>query len=136
MRSSIIIATFVALAAALPAIVPVEKTDLVVRTESLDSTAAALETRQTIGDWSATFAWPATSIMVGGLAAQVRATNLNNGNYKFEFFNTSPPNNVDISYRISYGGNTLSSVVVRAGQTTTATVPKTGDNWNVYITAA
>jgi hypothetical protein len=136
MRSSIIIASFIALAAALPAIVPVEKTSLAVRTESLETTAA-LEPRQGFNNFDRTYSWPDTQITGGGLGAQFQATNQGDSNYKFQFWNSSPANTNALNYRISYGGNTLVSVNLTPGQTTTVNnVPKTGDNFNVFIKLA
>lgn len=133
MRSSILVASFVALVAALPAI-SVEETSLAVRTESFDATA--LESRQTVIPFDRTYSWPDTQIIGGGLSAQFQATNQGN-NYKFQFWNSAPPNSPTLNYRVSYGGNTLVSVNLSTGQTTTVNnVPKTGDNFNVFIQAA
>ncbi|KAJ8118123.1 hypothetical protein OPT61_g830 [Boeremia exigua] len=134
MRSSIIIATFVALAAALPAIVPVEKTSLAVRTESYDATPA-LEARQTVV-FDQTYSWPDSIVEGGGMSAQFEATNQGNGNYKFQFWNSAPANAAALNYRVSYGGKTLASVNLSTGQTTTVTIPKTGDNFNVFVQPA
>ncbi|KAH6643551.1 hypothetical protein C7974DRAFT_381755 [Boeremia exigua] len=135
MRSSIIIASFVALVAALPAIVPVEKTSLAVRTESLDATVA-LEARQGFNPYDQTFSWPETEVYGGGLSAQFEATNLGNGNYKFQFWSSAPANGGTLNYRVSYGGKTLASVNLNPGKTTTVNVPKTGDNFNIFIQLA
>ncbi|KAJ4986227.1 hypothetical protein SVAN01_08274 [Stagonosporopsis vannaccii] len=135
MRSSIIIASFVALAAALPAIIPVEKTSLAVRTESLDA-LAALEPRQGFNNYDRTFSWPDTEFTGGGIGAQFRATNLGNGNFRFQFWNSSPPNTPAINYRVSYGGQTLASVNLTPQQTTIVNIPRTGDNYNVLIRLA
>jgi hypothetical protein len=135
MRSSFIIASFVALAAALPTIVPVEKTSLAVRTESLDTTAA-LEPRQGFNNFDQTYSWPDTSVSGGGLSAQFEATKQDDSNYTFQFWNSAPANTGALNYRVSYGGNTLVSVDLTTGQTATVPVPKTGDNFNVFIKLA
>ncbi|KAF2846795.1 hypothetical protein T440DRAFT_471498 [Plenodomus tracheiphilus IPT5] len=131
MRSSVIIASLIALAAALPAIVPVEETSLAVRTESLDA-SAALEPRQAFINFDRNFDWPETNIINGGRDAQFQATNKGDGNYKFQFWNTA--NKLDLNYRVSYGGKTLATAVLSPGQTaTTDNVPKTGETFNVFI---
>lgn len=134
MRSSIIIASIVALAAALPAIVPVEKTALAVRTESLEATAA-VEARQSSA-FDETYSWPDTEVYGSTLAAQFLATNQGNGKYTFQFWDSAPANNGALNYRVSSGGKTLASVNLVAGQTSTVTVPKTGSNFNVVIQLA
>ncbi|KAI8933226.1 hypothetical protein NX059_009861 [Plenodomus lindquistii] len=131
MRSSIIIASFIALAAALPAVVPVDNTALTARNSSRDTTAA-LEPRQTVV-LDRTYAWPNTSVSDYTIWAQFTATNLGNGNYEFEFSATSPEDLGVINFRVSYGGVTLMLVDLTTGHNDTVSVPKTGDNFNVFI---
>lgn len=136
MRSSIIIASFAVLAAALPAIVPVEKNSLTVRTEPLDATVA-LEARQVgFNVFDQTYSWPDTEVTGGGMDAEFQATNQGNGKYKFQFWNASPLNGDALNFRVSYGGKTLASVDLAIGNSTTVVVPKTGDNFNIFIQEA
>ncbi|KAH7076372.1 hypothetical protein BKA63DRAFT_509980 [Paraphoma chrysanthemicola] len=135
MRYSVIVASFIALAAALPTIAPVEENALAVRADALD-TPVTLEARQGFNPYDGTFDWPADSFTGGGRDAQFTAKNLGNGNYQFSFFNTGPPNGVRLNYRVSNAGKTLGEANLNVGQTTSITVPKTGGNYNVYIKQA
>ncbi|KAJ0107020.1 hypothetical protein J7T55_006898 [Diaporthe amygdali] len=133
------VAGLLSLAAALPTADPSQQDNSVARRgDALDHVLAVRADNSNVGfnPFDQTYSWPDTSVTGGGISAQFRATNLNNGNYSFQFWSSAPLNGGNLSYRVSYGGKELAKVVLSPGQTTTVTVPKTGDNFNIYIDAA
>ncbi|KAH7069349.1 hypothetical protein FB567DRAFT_246180 [Paraphoma chrysanthemicola] len=132
MRYSVIVASFIALAAALPTIAPVEENALAVRADAID-TPVTVEARQGFNPYDGTFDWPADSFTGGGRDAQFTAKNLGNGNYQFSFFNLSP---LTLYYRVSNAGKTIGEATVGGQKSAGITVPKTGGNFNVIIRQA
>ncbi|KAL1865048.1 hypothetical protein Daus18300_007395 [Diaporthe australafricana] len=133
------IASLLTLAVALPAVAPSEQSNAVARCGDAlaDVTARADASSQfvdrAINPFDQTYSWPEESVTGGGLSAQFQATNLGDSNYSFTFWNTGPLNGGDLSYRVSYGGKELAKKVLSPRGTVTVTVPKTGDNFNIYI---
>lgn len=136
------IAALFSLAAALPAVAPAQQdTSVARRGDDLGLNLAArddLSLRQVgMNPIDQTLPWPETSVTGGGQAAQFEATNLGNGNYKFTLWTSAPANAGNLRFRISYGGETLAEKVLPpAGGKDTVTVPKTGDNFNMWIELA
>lgn len=135
------IATLFSLAAALPAVAPAqEETSVARRGDDLGLSLAArddLSQRQVgMNPIDQTLPWPETSVTGGGQAAQFQATNLGNGKYEFTLWTSAPLNAGDLRFRISYGGKTLAEKVLPPVGKDTVTVPKTGDNFNMWIELA
>lgn len=135
------IATLFSLAVTLPAATPAEQdTSVARRGEDLGLDIAArddLSQRQVgMNPIDVTLPWPATSVTGGGQDAQFEATNLGNSNYQFTLWTSAPLNAGNLSFRISYGGVTLAKKVLPPVGKDTVTVPKTGDNFNMWIELA
>lgn len=133
------IASLLSLAVALPAAAPAEQGNSIARrgdAPGLDIAARADASHlmvRAINPFDQTYPWPEDSVTGGGESAQFQAKNLGNGDYSFTFWNTGPLNGGDLSYRVSYGGKELAKKVLSPRGTATVTVPKTGDNFNIYI---
>ncbi|KAI3393880.1 hypothetical protein diail_3523 [Diaporthe ilicicola] len=133
------IASLLSLAVALPAAAPAEQGNSVARrgdAPELNVAARADASHmvaRAINPFDETYPWPETSVTGGGESAQFEADNLGNGDYSFTFWNSGPLNGGDLSYRVSYGGKTLAETTLAPGGKTSVTVPKTGDNFNIYI---
>lgn len=135
------VATLFTLAAALPAVAPTQQdTSVARRGDELGLNLAArddLSQRQIgMNPIDQTLPWPATTVTGGGQSAQFQATNLGNGNYEFTLWTSAPLNGGNLRFRISNGGQTLAEKVLPPAGKDTVTVPKTGDNFNIWIELA
>ncbi|OHF00857.1 hypothetical protein CORC01_03931 [Colletotrichum orchidophilum] len=129
------LASLVAVAAALPAaLAPAEQsTDLTSRSESFTAPAIVLERAAGGNPVDLTYSWPADTISWIGLDVQFQATNLGNGKYSFEFWNSGPANGGSWNFRVSNAGNTLGQKDVAPASHATIEVQQTGSNFNIYI---
>ncbi|POS79254.1 hypothetical protein DHEL01_v202344 [Diaporthe helianthi] len=142
MRFITIAALFTSLAAALPAAVPAEQgTSVATRGDNAAELSIAargdLAERQTYIPWSQTRGWPDDQFTGGGLSAQYQALNLKDGNYQFTLWTSAPPNSPDIKFRLTSGSILLfEKITGGVGRKETLVVPKTGDNYTIWIGGA
>ncbi|WYZ35557.1 hypothetical protein EsH8_X_000204 [Colletotrichum jinshuiense] len=79
--------------------------------------------------------WPETSIALGVISFQVRVTNLNNGKYQLEWFNTDPANskrNIKLTFN-SGSGERLYDVVTSPLTRGTVEVTKTTSSFRAIF---